>query len=185
MRHALMALGAVLALAAAASFDACNHGEEEFEPTPPPFITVLSEAFEDGRHIPVRYTCDGDDLSPALTWYGAPPGTVTFAIVVSDPDAPHRTFIHGIAFDIPATVTELAPGEFVPPGAIGGSNDFRTIGYGGPCPPEGDEPHRYEFRVYALDTALALEGEVVFSTLEEAMEGHELATGVLTGLYQR
>jgi len=184
MRGAFLALAGIVAIAGAAAFD-CRGGEPEPEPIPPAVVTVTSSAFADGQRIPTKYTCDGDDTSPPLAWSGAPAGTVTFAVIVSDPDAPHRTFIHGIVFDLPASVTSLAEGAFVPEGAIGGSNDFRTIGYGGPCPPDDDDPHHYEFRVYALDTALALEGEVLFLAFEEAIEGHVLSMGMLMGTYGR
>ena len=155
-------------------------------------LTIASTAFPANGAIPAAYTCEGDDRSPPLAWSGAPPGTRSFALVVDDPDAPdpaapRMTWVHWVLFNIPADVSELA--ENVPPdkklanGARHGMNDFRKYGYGGPCPPSGT--HRYYFKVFALDTDLALEPGITKADLEKAMKGHILAQGQLMGKYKR
>jgi hypothetical protein len=148
MNRALFALLLVLAILGATTVH-CGGGDDDATPTPvpPAFITVTSSAFGDGERIPTEYTCDGNDTAPPLEWSGAPDGTASFVVVVSDPDAPHRTFIHGIVFDLPSKTTALEEGEFVPAYGAAGNNDFRADGYGGPCPPEGEGPHHYEFSV--------------------------------------
>ena len=150
-------------------------------------MKVTSPAFASEGMIPSKYTCDGDDVSPALTWEGIPEGTKSIALINDDPDAPRGTWVHWVLFNIPANVSELA--EDVPPdkklanGAKHGMNDFRKYGYGGPCPPSGT--HRYYFKVYALDAELALEPGITKAELEKAMKGHILAQGQLMGKYKR
>ncbi|MFQ5890508.1 MAG: YbhB/YbcL family Raf kinase inhibitor-like protein [Gemmatimonadota bacterium] len=154
----------------------------------PMTISITSSAFEDGASIPVRYTCDGQDLSPPLSWTGAPEGTVTFALIGDDPDAPVGTWVHWVLYDIPADVAELPEGLPTTPtvlqGARQGRNDFRRIGYGGPCPPRG-APHRYFFKLYALDATLTLPDGAEKKDVVRAMEGHILAQGQLVGMYRR
>lgn len=143
---------------------------------------ISSPAFADGADIPLRHTCDGDNLSPRLTWTDVPEGTRSLALIVDDPDAPGGTFTHWVLYDIPADARELGQG-----GAVGksGRNGFGRTGYGGPCPPHGDPPHRYRFTLHALDVpSLA----VRHGTREEVgakMEGHVRATAQLVGRYQR
>jgi len=150
-------------------------------------LTVTSTAFKEGGMIPKRYTCDGDDVSPDLSWSGVPEGTRTLALICDDPDAPMGTWVHWVLFDIPPDVTSLP--EAVPPqkilsnGARHGKNDFRKFGYGGPCPPGGT--HRYYFKLYALNSAINLEVGIAKSKLLEAMKGHILAEGQLMGKYRR
>ncbi|MBO0797303.1 MAG: YbhB/YbcL family Raf kinase inhibitor-like protein [Blastocatellia bacterium] len=147
-------------------------------------MVVTSGAFHEGEAIPIRYTCDGDDLSPPLRWSDIPPNTKSIALICEDPDAPSGAFTHWVLYNLPPAVTELP--ESVPAeerlanGAIQGRNDFKRIGYGGPCPPPGDGAHRYFFKLYALDTELQIQGDIV-----PAMAGHILATGNLMGKYQR
>ena len=142
--------------------------------------------FHKGR-IPGKYTCDGMDISPPLTWTSGPEGTKTFALICDDPDAPRGTWVHWVLFNLPADIIELH--ENVPPerelenGAKQGMNDFRKIGYGGPCPPGGT--HRYFFKFYALDTEINLEAGATKSELLKAMEDHILAEGQLMGRYER
>lgn len=150
-------------------------------------IKIKSPAFVPGGKIPGKYTCDGMDISPPLAWTSGPEGTKTFALICDDPDAPMGTWVHWVLFNLPADIIELR--ENVPPerelenGAKQGMNDFRKIGYGGPCPPGGT--HRYYFKLYALDTEINLEAGATKSELLKAMEGHILAEGQLMGKYER
>lgn len=150
-------------------------------------IKITSPAFEEGGMIPEVYTCDGIDISPPLKWSSMPQGTKTFALICDDPDAPIGTWVHWVIYNIPGDICELP--ENIPPeqeiknGGIQGMNDFRKIGYGGPCPPGGT--HRYFFRIYALDTEVDLKPGATESQLLKAMEGHILAEGQLMGRYSR
>jgi len=150
-------------------------------------IKVKSEAFEEGGMIPKKYTCDGEDASPPLSWTGVPEGTKALALICDDPDAPVGTWVHWVIFNIPPDTTGLS--ENIPPervlesGARQGRNDFGNIGYGGPCPPRGT--HRYYFKLYALDKKVDLEPGATKDGLLKAMEGHILAEGRLMGRYKR
>ena len=150
-------------------------------------IVITSTAFSEGGAIPTKHTCDGDDLSPPLSWTGVPEGTRTLALISDDPDA-RSTWVHWVVYGIPAAADGLTEGratiDVTPGGAKNGKNDFGDLGYGGPCPPKGS-PHRYFFKVYALDTDLDLESGTEKKGLLGAMEGHILATGQLMGKYQR
>ncbi|MCL7393387.1 MAG: YbhB/YbcL family Raf kinase inhibitor-like protein [Thaumarchaeota archaeon] len=147
-----------------------------------------SPAFRDNGRIPEKYTCDGLDTSPPLRWRDQPPGTKSFAIIVEDPDAPGGIFTHWIVYNIPADVNQLdegiEPAGELPGGIMQGLNDFGRIGYGGPCPPPG-KPHRYVFRIYALDTMLELGPAASKNELLKLMKGHILAEATLTGIYSR
>jgi len=151
-------------------------------------ISIFSDAFENGSTMPVDYTCDGDDRSPALSWEGLPEGTRSIALIMDDPDAPGRTFVHWVIYNIPADSTGLPaamPGNTtLDDGSLQGKNDFGRTGYNGPCPPPG-KPHRYFFKVYALDTSLNLKSGVTRSQLESAMKGHILAQGEMIGKFER
>ena len=146
-----------------------------------------SPAFSSGSMIPAKYTCDGAEVSPALSWNDPPASTKTFALIVDDPDAPGGIWVHWVIYDIPANVRGLPEG--VPKsielqnGARQGWNDFRKIGYGGPCPPRGSN-HRYSFRLYALDRYAQLPASGSKSDLEREMKGHILAQAELVGRYQ-
>ncbi len=150
-------------------------------------IQVTSTAFEEGGMIPKQHTCDGKDISPPLAWTSIPEGTKSLALICDDPDAPVGTWVHWVLFNLPADVKELP--ENVPPkktldnDAKQGKNDFRKIGYGGPCPPGGT--HRYYFKLYALDTVLDAKADMTKKELLKAMEGHILAEGQLMGRYKR
>ena len=147
-------------------------------------IKVTSTAFKDGEIIPKQYTCDGNDISPPLTWSGAPQETKSIALICDDPDAPVGTWVHWVMYDIPASVRELAEGaKSLPAGAKQGINDFRKLDYGGPCPPGGT--HRYFFKVYALDTMLNIREGASKAELLKAMEGHIVGQGQLIGRYKR
>ncbi len=149
-------------------------------------VTVESPAFVQGADIPKRYTCDGEDISPALRWRNIPSGTQSLALIMDDPDAPGGTFTHWVLFNLPAAPTELA--EAQKPGALGisGTNDFGRRGYGGPCPPPGLGAHRYFFTLYALDVpSLGLSEGAKWADVEKAMRGHVLGQGQWMGRYQR
>jgi Raf kinase inhibitor-like YbhB/YbcL family protein len=149
-------------------------------------FTLTSPAFADGAEIPRRHTCDGDNRSPRLTWREPPTGTRSFALIVDDPDAPSGTFTHWILFDVPGGTTELP--DAAPAGTVGrsGRNDFGKTGYGGPCPPKGHGPHRYFFKLSALDVEkLGQKDGAARQAVETAMQGHVLATAQLVGRYER
>ncbi|MCU0592519.1 MAG: YbhB/YbcL family Raf kinase inhibitor-like protein [Desulfobacterales bacterium] len=150
-------------------------------------VTLTSSAFTEGALIPKKYTCDAEDISPDLKWSGVPHEAKSVALICDDPDAPVGTWVHWVLFNIPADVTALhagIPAEAVlKNGARHGKNDFRKLGYGGPCPPGGI--HRYYFKIYALDTLLTLESGSTKAQLSAAMKGHVLAEGQLMGKYQR
>jgi Raf kinase inhibitor-like YbhB/YbcL family protein len=153
-----------------------------------PFF-LTSAAFKDGAPIAGKYTCDGVDVSPPLTWSGAPAGTRSLALIADDPDAPGGTWVHWVLYNLPAEVSELpeniAKVESLDLGsARQGRNDFRRPGYGGPCPPPGPA-HRYFFKLYALDTRLELKAGAQKKDAEAAMEGHVLGSAQLMGTYAR
>ncbi len=151
-------------------------------------ISISAEAFKEGGNIPAVYTCDGRDISPALTWSGIPAGTKSIALIMDDPDAPHGTFIHWVLFNIPPDargLPEAVPkNETLKDGSRQGNTSFGRVGYGGPCPPSG-KPHRYYFKLYALDTKLDMPVGVTKADVEKAMNGHMLAKGELMGKYGR
>ncbi len=150
-------------------------------------IRLTSPAFAEGERIPRKYTCDGEDVSPPLTWDNVPEGTKSFALICDDPDAPMGTWVHWVLFNLPPETRSLpeavSPDKELPSGARQGTNDFRKIGYGGPCPPSGT--HRYYFKLYALDTMLDLPAGCSKAQLLKAMEGHVLSEGQLMGRYSR
>jgi Raf kinase inhibitor-like YbhB/YbcL family protein len=149
-------------------------------------FTLTSTAFADGADIPIRYTCEGENRSPHLTWSGTPDGTRSLALIVDDPDAPGGVFVHWVLCDIPPDVHELT--EHVAGATVGmsGRNSFGKVGYGGPCPPPGDPPHRYRFTLFALDVpSLGLSGIPSREDVDAAMETHIIGTAHLTGRYQR
>jgi Raf kinase inhibitor-like YbhB/YbcL family protein len=152
-------------------------------------LSLTSPAFQDGGTVPVKYTCDGADVSPPLEWSGAPAGTQMFALIADDPDAPAGTWVHWVLYNLPATTSQLpenvAKVESLDlGGARQGRNDFRHPGYGGPCPPPGSA-HRYFFRLYALEAPLQLKSGVQKKDVEAAMQGHILGSAQLMGTYAR
>ena len=146
-------------------------------------FTLSSPDFSDGSPIPPRHTCDGEDVSPALSWEGAPEGTESLALILDDPDA--RGFAHWVLFDVaPGATGDLPAGLAASPDAPPqGLNGFGRPGYAGPCPPSGS--HRYVFALYALDTLLGLPGAPRADEVRQAMRGHLLAEARLTGSYRR
>lgn len=150
-------------------------------------FAVKSASFAEGGTIPKRYTCDAADVSPALSWADAPDRTQSLALIADDPDAPAGTWTHWIIWNIP-------PGNALPEGtpktdtlndgSRQGKNDFKRIGYGGPCPPPG-KAHRYFFRLYALNAKLDLKPGSTRDDLERAMKGRVLGQAELVGKYGR
>ena len=151
-------------------------------------ITLTSSAFREGETIPKQYTGDGKDISPPLHWDAVPEGTNSIALICDDPDAPRGTWVHWVLFNMPGDTRQLAEGipaeKVLGNGARQGKNDFGKIGYGGPAPPRG-KPHRYFFKLYALDTQIDLPAGVNKEKVVAAMEGHILAEGQLMGKYAR
>ena len=151
-------------------------------------LSLSSIAFQDGEGIPVKHTCEGQDVSPPLMWSEPPQGTQSLALIVDDPDAPGGVFNHWVLFNIPPDsrqLPEALPTQAqLPSGALQGKNGFGRVGYGGPCPPPG-RPHRYYFTLYALDRGLDLKAGVSKKQVLDAMQGHILAQEKLTGTYQR
>jgi Raf kinase inhibitor-like YbhB/YbcL family protein len=144
-------------------------------------VELTSPAFDEGEPIPARYTCDGDDLSPALVWTEPPQGTAALALCLDDPDAGRYPFTHWLAWALPVGAGELAEGERAP---SEGRNDFGAPGYRGPCPPPG-KPHRYVFTLHALDAEPQLGPSDRRLSFDQAVDGHVLATATLTGTYVR
>lgn len=149
---------------------------------------LRNPAFAPGADIPVKYTCDGADRSPALHWTDPPAGTREFALIVDDPDAPGGTFVHWVLYGVPAALRELTEGvaarDTAPGVGTQGTNDFGKVGYGGPCPPRGPA-HRYFFKLYALSAELKLPPRKTRADLLKAMEGHVLRQAELMGRYKR
>ena len=148
----------------------------------PMTLKLTSSAFQGEGSIPKKYTCDGENISPDLLWGDLPQGVKSLALIVDDPDAPAGTWVHWVLFNIPPAQTNLKEG--VHGVGVEGVNDFRKLGYGGPCPPKG-KPHRYYFKLYALDAFLGNESGARKNELEKAMAGHILAEGQLMGNYER
>jgi Raf kinase inhibitor-like YbhB/YbcL family protein len=181
-------LGAVrrsLALLLLAALPAgCGGGDKPSEPLPETArsITVTSAAFRDGGAIPKRFTCDGQGSSPPLRWSGVPRPTRELALVVEDPDADR--FVHWTVVGIPPKTTAIPEGGAVA-GAIETENSFGKRGWGGPCPPEGDDPHRYVFALYATDAPLRLGRDSSPDEVRAALSDHAIARGTLTGRFGR
>jgi len=151
-------------------------------------LQVTSTAFSPGEMIPKKFTCDGPDVSPELAWNDPPVGTESFALIADDPDAPVGRWVHWVLYSLPASTRKLAEGvatqEQLPSGARQGRNDFGKLGYGGPCPPPG-KPHRYFFKLYALDAKPNLKADATKGDVERALKGHILGQAELMGRYGR
>jgi Raf kinase inhibitor-like YbhB/YbcL family protein len=145
-------------------------------------FVLESSAFEHAEPIPRRHGCEAENLSPPLTWSGVPQGTRSLALIVDDPDAPVGTFTHWLGWGVDPGAEALGEGEAAP---IEGRNDFGTHGYSGPCPPPGHGPHRYFFRLYALDSEPDLRPGASKGEVQRALEGHTLALAELIGTYER
>jgi Raf kinase inhibitor-like YbhB/YbcL family protein len=151
-------------------------------------FNIRSSSFRDGEPVPRKYTGDGGNVSPPLTWSELPERTRSLALIVDDPDAPGaRPFVHWVVYEIPPALEGFAEGtkaRVLPPGVLQGMNSFEQIGYDGPAPPPG-RTHRYQFRLYALDRSLELAPDLDKRALMAAMEGHVLSEALLVGVYQR
>jgi len=149
---------------------------------------LTSTAFPPGGSIPRRHTCDGDDVSPPLAWKDVPPGTKSLALVCDDPDAPAGTWVHWVVWAVPASASGLPegvpPSATLPDGSRQGRNDFKRTGWGGPCPPRGG-PHRYFFRLSAVDRTIDLPAGATRAELDRTLEGHTLGRTELMGRYAR
>ncbi len=154
-------------------------------------MELTSPAFKNQGDMSKRHTCDEKDISPALTWSGAPENTASFVLIVDDPDAPDpaapkMTWVHWVLYNIPREIDSLPEGvaaRDLPKGTLQGLNDWKKTGYGGPCPPIGK--HRYFFKLYALDCMLPDLGKPTKAALEKEMKGHVLSKAELIGFYQR
>ena len=154
----------------------------------PVSFELKSSDFTTGSTIPQQFTCVGADISPALEWNGVPASTQSFALIADDPDAPVGNWVHWVLYNLPANVHSLPQNfpksEKAPDGSLQGHNDFGKIGYGGPCPPPG-KSHRYFFKLYALDTHLALKPGASKKDLERAMQSHILAQAETMARFSR
>jgi Raf kinase inhibitor-like YbhB/YbcL family protein len=151
-------------------------------------LTLTTTAFPHGGEIPIRYTCQGDDVSPALSWVEVPPGAASLVLIMDDPDAPDdpTPWVHWVLYNIPASATGLEEGispQALPSGTLEGLNDWKRTGWGGPCPPQGR--HRYSFRLYALDVVLPDLRKPTKSKVEAEMDGHVVAQTELIGTYEK
>lgn len=154
-------------------------------------MELTSPSFENQKEIPKKFTCQGEDISPALEWSGIPDGAKSLVLIVDDPDAPdpanpEMTWVHWVLYNIPTTVNSLFEGindMELPEGTLQGLNDWKRTGYSGPCPPIGQ--HRYFYKLYALDIVLTDLGRPTKAKLEKAMKGHVLSKAELVGLYQK
>jgi Raf kinase inhibitor-like YbhB/YbcL family protein len=145
-------------------------------------MELASSAFADGQPIPRRHSCDGEDVSPPLSWTGIPEGATSLALIVDDPDAPGGTFTHWLGWGLDPAAGGLGEGEAAP---AEGRNGFGETGYRGPCPPPGHGPHRYFFRLHALEDELELEPGASKTEVEQALAGRSVAVAELMGTYER
>lgn len=145
-------------------------------------MKIASSAFQNNQLMPAKYTCDGDNINPPLTFSDVPQGTKSLVLIVDDPDAPMGTWVHWTVWNIDPTTNEIKENS-IPTGTVEGMTSFGKPGYGGPCPPAGT--HHYFFKLYALNTTFSLESSSDKSQLEKAMSSHILASAELVGLYSR
>jgi len=149
-------------------------------------MQLSSPAFSNNSKIPTKYTCSGEDIPPPLSWSGIPEGTKSLVLIMDDPDAPSGNWDHWILYNIPPTTTGLAENTHnYPTGTDFGMNSWQKAEYGGPCPPKGDDPHRYFFTLYALDTKLPGHIAPSKTTITMAIEDHIIDQAELVGLYER
>ncbi|PIS42757.1 MAG: YbhB/YbcL family Raf kinase inhibitor-like protein [Candidatus Kerfeldbacteria bacterium CG08_land_8_20_14_0_20_40_16] len=145
-------------------------------------MKITSSAFQNNQSIPAKYSCDGEDVNPPLTFSELPDNTQSLVLIMDDPDAPAGTWVHWTIWNINPTTTEIAENS-VPEGAVEGITSSGSAGYGGPCPPSGE--HRYIFKLYALDAMLELDASADKAALEQEMQSYILGKADLTGLYRR
>jgi len=149
-------------------------------------MKLVSNAFADGAAIPRRFTCDGENLSPPLQWSGVPEGSQSFVLLCDDPDAPAGTWHHWAVYDIPPAITEFAVNAAQNTRMKQAVNDFRKVGYGGPCPPHGHGPHHYHFRLLALSMEdLPAKANASCRDIEREARKHAIAEAILVGWYER
>ena len=148
----------------------------------PLLMIITSPAFSHNGQVPLKYTCDGEDINPPLTISGVPANAKSLVLIVDDPDAPRGTWVHWTVWNIKPDTTSIGENS-LPMGAVEGTTDFGRTGYGGPCPPSGT--HRYFFKIYALDTLINLSSSARKADIEKVMEGHILDQTELIGLYKR
>ncbi len=154
-------------------------------------MTITSPAFSNNESIPARFTCSGEDISPALHWSGVPTAAKSLALIVDDPDAPDparpkMTWVHWVLYNIPPYsegLSEAIPAKALPEGTAQGINDWHRTGYGGPCPPIGR--HRYFFKLYALDTVLTETKNATKAQVEKAMQGHVIESAEFMGTFEK
>src|SRR5215468_1244061 len=151
-------------------------------------MTLSSSAFQQNGHIPSKYTCEGEDVSQPLAWEGVPDDAKSLVLIVDDPDAPDpkapkTVWVHWVVYNLPASTKALPEGGKLPAGGAEGTNDFKRLGWNGPCPPIGR--HRYFFKLYALDTTLPDLKHPTKAQLEQAMQGHVIAKAELIGTYEK
>jgi Raf kinase inhibitor-like YbhB/YbcL family protein len=176
----------LICLVAMAMSSCSSHAVTPGEEESPMTIEIKSSAFSEGSTIPKKYSCDGENISPQLSWSNIPAETKSIAVIFDDPDAPSGVFVHWVIFNIDPTTSQLP--ESLPqkntPAGLGsqGKNSFGKMGYAGPCPPRGAK-HHYFFRIFALDTMLNLSGGASRAELDKAMTGHILARGQLMGIF--
>jgi hypothetical protein len=164
---------------------AASPGDAALEEATTMTLTIRSEAFAAQQPIPKKHTGDGEDVSPSLSWSGAPTGVAEWALIVDDPDAPTpEPWVHWVLFKIPASASGLEEGA-IPPGALEGKNSWGTLGYRGPAPPKGHGVHHYHFKVYALREPITLGAGADKASLIKAMQGKTLAQGEVIGAYRR
>jgi Raf kinase inhibitor-like YbhB/YbcL family protein len=152
-------------------------------------FVLESEDFKVGERLDFRFTCDGENKPPRLTWFNVPEDTETYALICDDPDASPGTFVHWVVYNVPVERSNLDHigdrTEKLLDGTLQGKNSYSKIGYDGPCPPKDDQEHRYYFKVYALDNTLSLKPGATKEEVEKAMKGHVLAVAELVGTYKR
>jgi Raf kinase inhibitor-like YbhB/YbcL family protein len=188
MGMSIVVLALALGACGGGGDDTRDKGDEAAEDAE---FTVTSTSFAEGGSIPSTYTCEGDDLSPPLTWSGVPEDAYSLVLIVDDPDAPDpdapkTTWVHWVLYNISADTTglpEAVEPQELPSGTVEGLNDWQRTGYGGPCPPKGR--HRYLFKLYALDTVLTGLDEPTKAEVEAAMEGHVVGQAELVGTYEK
>jgi Raf kinase inhibitor-like YbhB/YbcL family protein len=155
--------------------------EPPINEAPPGGLELMSPVFMQGGVIPEQYTCRGQNINPPLNILNPPAGTLSYTLIMHDPDAPGGDYLHWLLWDIPPVTESILPNS-VPVGAIQGYNDADTLGYTGPCPPKGTGIHRYIFELYALDRTLDLDRSARRAEVEKTMHGHILDETTLTGV---
>lgn len=145
-------------------------------------MTVTSTAFQNNALIPSKYTCDGKNYNPPLTFSQVPSNAQSLVLIIEDPDAPSKVFTHWVVYNMPSSTLQILENQ-VPQNSSQGKTDFGNIGYGGPCPPSGT--HRYFFKLYALDTTFNLPEGITKEKVEEAVNGHIIESAEIVGLYKR